>query len=49
MYAFNPDLTQKWESASTGNLIRGSVAIGADGTIYAGGNSGFYAFGTPLP
>ena len=35
LYAINPDGTQKWSFATTGN-IQNSPAIGADGTIYVG-------------
>jgi len=43
LYAINPDGTQKWQFFA-GNAGASSPAVGADGTIYFGQNSGeFYA------
>jgi len=44
LHAMNPDGTLKWQSAdATGNLIYGSLAVGVDGTLYAGSDK-LYAF-----
>lgn len=42
LIAINPDLTEKWrcEIATDSNLLGGSPAIGADGTVYVPGGQG---------
>ncbi len=42
LFAINPDFTEKWrvEIATDYNVFGGSPVIGADGTVYAGGEQG---------
>ncbi len=41
LYAINPDSSLKWLHHERGDVMYGPVAIGADGTIYAGGRNLF--------
>lgn len=40
LHALNPDGSQKWSSAAGGGGASSSPAIGADGTVYVGGDDG---------